>query len=114
MEAREDLDLDDIRRRLEVEREGLHDIDASTAETRRPVELDQAAVGRLSRMDALQVQAMAKAVGARRQGRMQRIEAALRRLNENDYGFCTACGGEVPARRLDLDLTIERCVGCAA
>ena len=114
MDAREDFDLDDIRRRLEAEREGLHAIDALSAEARRPVELDQAAVGRLSRMDALQVQAMAKAVGARRHGRVQRIEAALRRLDEDDYGFCTACGGEIPAKRLELDLSIERCVGCAA
>ena len=114
MGAREDLDLDDTRRRLEAERGAIREIDASSAEARRPVELDQAAVGRLSRMDALQVQAMAKAVGARRQGKLQRIDAALRRLDEGDYGFCTACGGEIPAKRLDLDLTIERCVGCAA
>ncbi len=114
MDARKDIDLDDIRGRLEAEREGLHAINASSVEARRPVELDQAAVGRLSRMDAMQVQAMAKAVGARRQGRMQRIEAAFRRLDEDDYGFCTACGGEIPAKRLELDLVIERCIGCAA
>ncbi len=114
MDTREDLDPDDIRRRLEAERGALREIDASSAEARRPVELDQAAVGRLSRMDAMQVQAMAKAVGARRQGRAQRIEATLRRLDEGDYGFCTVCGDEIPLKRLKLDLTVERCVGCAA
>ena len=114
MDMREDLDPDDIRRRLEAERESLREVDASSAEARRPVELDQAAVGRLSRMDAMQVQAMAKAVGVRRQHRAQRIEAVLRRLDEGDYGYCTVCGDEIPLKRLELDLTVGRCVGCAA
>lgn len=114
MDMREDLDPDDIRRRLEAERESLREIDASSAEARQPVELDQAAVGRLSRMDAMQVQAMAKSVGVRRQRRAQQIEAALRRLDEDDYGYCAVCGEEIPLKRLELDLTVGRCVGCAA
>ncbi|WP_433948574.1 hypothetical protein [Brevundimonas diminuta] len=39
----------------------LESLDALTDESRKPVELDQQSVGRLSRMDALQQQAMALA-----------------------------------------------------
>ena len=110
---RQDLDLDAIRQRLEAERDELLALSAGAAEERRPVELDQQSVGRLSRMDALQVQAMAQAVEVRRQGRLQRIEAALQRLDEGEYGYCVECGEEIPKKRLEVDLTLTHCVDCA-
>ena len=113
MSERPDLDPKAIRAALEDERAELLAVRESSAEDRRPVELDQQSVGRLSRMDAMQVQAMAQAVEARRKGRLQRIEAALKRLDEGDYGFCVACGEEIPMKRLTVDLTLAHCVDCA-
>jgi DnaK suppressor protein len=113
MSDRPDLDLPTIRRALEDERADLRHESEATAEEQRPVELDQQTVGRLSRMDALQVQAMAQALEARRQGRLRRIEAALQRLDAGDFGFCEECGDEIPVKRLDIDPATERCVDCA-
>jgi DnaK suppressor protein len=113
MSDRSDLDLQKIRRALEAERAELVHDSEFTAEEQRPVELDQQSVGRLSRMDALQVQAMAQALEARRQGRLVRIEAALQRLEAGDYGVCEECGDEIPTKRLEIDPAIERCVDCA-
>ena len=107
------MDPEAIRETLERERDELLEMSTAAADERRPVELDQQSVGRLSRMDALQVQAMAKALEVRRQGRLQRIEAALRRLEDGDYGYCAECGNEIPAKRLAIDPTIARCVNCA-
>lgn len=114
MSARPDLDFEKIKQALEREREELRAASAAAADERRPVEVDQQTVGRLSRMDALQAQAMAKAVEVRRQERRRRIEAALRRLAEGDYGYCDGCGEEIPAKRLAIDPTTTRCVDCAA
>ncbi len=111
--GRDDLDLDDIRRTLEAELDGLRTMSDAASDQRRPVELDQQSVGRLSRMDAMQVQAMAQAVDARRRGRQQQIVAALKRLDEGDYGYCVACGEPIAAKRLAIDLTAVRCIGCA-
>jgi len=113
MSDRRDVDLEAIRRVLEDERADLLHVSEATAEEQRPVELDQQSVGRLSRMDALQVQAMAQALEARRQGRLLRIEAALQRLDTGDYGFCEECGENIPAKRLEIDPATERCVDCA-
>jgi len=113
MSDRRDVDLEAIRRVLEDERADLLHVSEATAEEQRPVELDQQSVGRLSRMDALQVQAMAQALEARRQGRLLRIEAALQRLDAGDYGFCEECGENIPAKRLEIDPATERCVDCA-
>lgn len=77
------------------------------------VELDQQAVGRLSRMDALQNQAMAKATGARRQAERARLKAALIRMDEGEFGYCDGCGEEIPVGRLKLDPAAMNCVDCA-
>ncbi len=113
MAARKKPDLKALRRLLEAERAGLLEASESTVEERRPVELDQQSVGRLSRMDAMQVQAMAQAVEVRRRGRLQRIEAALKRLDAGDYGYCTSCDEDIPLKRLEIDPATERCVDCA-
>ncbi len=113
MGDRGDRDPEAVRRVLTQERETILELSAVSAESRRPVELDQQSVGRLSRMDALQVQAMAKAVETRRRGRLTLIDAALRRLEEGDYGTCTECGEDIPARRLAIDPTIASCIDCA-
>jgi len=114
MSGRRDLDPKAVRAALERERAELLAVRESSADDRRPVELDQQSVGRLSRMDAMQVQAMAQAVEVRRQGRLQRIEAALQRLDEGDYGFCLDCGEDIPMKRLTFDLTLAHCVDCAS
>lgn len=86
--------------------------DAAGAEGQRTVALDQQAVGRLSRMDAIQNQAMAQAQARRRDAERARIRAALVRLSEGEYGYCTECGEEIAPARLDVDPAIARCAEC--
>lgn len=90
----------------------LDDQDARTTASRAVVELDQQAVGRLSRMDALQNQAMAEAQKRRRQDQRRRIRAALSRLEDGEYGFCVDCGDEIEAQRLAVDPTLALCADC--
>ena len=78
------------------------------------VELDQTRVGRLSRMDAMQAQAMSKETGRRRRQKLIQIEAALRRLEDDDYGFCQECGEEIAAARLEVDPAVLLCIDCAS
>ena len=113
MAGRDDLDLGAIRRELEEERDALAKASATTSDERAPVGLDQQSVGRLSRMDAIQVQAMAIATEARRQDRIKRIEAALRRIDDDEYGYCLRCDEDIPAKRVAVDPTVTRCVDCA-
>ncbi|MEL6265095.1 MAG: TraR/DksA C4-type zinc finger protein [Pseudomonadota bacterium] len=85
----------------------------ATSDDRKPVELDQQSVGRLSRMDALQVQAMATAQSRRRAAERSRLTTALKRIGEDDYGWCDDCGDEIGEGRLRIDLAATRCVDCA-
>lgn len=113
MSDRDDLDLEAIRRALAGELDALAESSAAGAAARRPVALDQSSVGRLSRMDAMQVQAMAQASEARRRQRSRRIEAALRRIDTDEFGYCAVCGEAIPAKRLAVDPTLAHCIDCA-
>ncbi|MBK5934241.1 TraR/DksA family transcriptional regulator [Rhodovulum imhoffii] len=106
--------LSAFRKRLEKELAALHEETRTGAYGARPVTLDQQSVGRLSRMDAMQQQAMAKATQARRKTQVRRIQAALTRLKEEEFGYCSECGEKIALARLEFDPTIPTCIGCAA
>jgi DnaK suppressor protein len=97
---------------LELRRE-LESLASASRQSAEVVELDQSRVGRLSRMDALQAQAMAQASGRRRSVMLQRIGAALTRLDTGDYGFCAACEEPIDPKRLEFDPAATLCIGCA-
>ncbi|MEM9280058.1 MAG: TraR/DksA C4-type zinc finger protein [Pseudomonadota bacterium] len=107
------IDLEKAKERLEAKRVELEGLSEISREARDTVELDQQAVGRLSRMDAMQQQAMAEAQERTRRHDLQRIELAYRRITDGDYGYCTECDEEIPDGRLAIDPMAERCVKCA-
>ena len=78
------------------------------------VELDQSKVGRLSRMDAMQAQAMAKASSQRRVEMLQRITVALKRIDDGEYGLCAKCDEPINPKRLEFDPTVLLCINCAS
>lgn len=103
---------EDIRARLARRVAELDAEDRAGAEGQAVVALDQTSVGRLSRMDALQRQAMAQATARRRAAERARVEAALRRLDEGEYGFCAVCGDEIAPARLEADPAAPLCAAC--
>lgn len=80
----------------------------------KPVELDPASVGRLSRMDAMQGQNMALESKRRTEQHLQRILSTLQRIQTGgeDYGFCCDCGEDIGLNRLKFDPTVLRCIKC--
>jgi DnaK suppressor protein len=102
-----------LRERLEKELEELDALLQETARDSATVQLDQQSVGRLTRMDAMRVQAMAQETQRRRRERRPRIEAALKRIERGEYGYCTRCGEAISEKRLEVDPTYPLCVNCA-
>ena len=106
-------DFSELRQRRLAELEVLESETDQAADARKTVTLDQQAVGRLSRMDAMQQQAMAQAQERRRDQHRLKIQATLARIDEGEYGFCTDCGEDIAPKRLELDPTVARCLSCA-
>ncbi len=92
----------------------LENAAATGAESAAVVELDQAKVGRLSRMDAMQAQAMAKAAGQRREASLRRITQALKRVDDGEFGACEECDQPINPKRLEFDPTATLCIACAS
>jgi len=103
-----------VRSRLQALRQEIENLDAMSSEARATVQLDQQSVGRISRVDALQRQAMAEATSRKRAVEIRRIDLALARLDADEYGWCEACGDEVGEKRLKIDPAAALCIGCAA
>ena len=107
------IDIEKFRKILIDQKDELEKLIESSRNTREPVELDQTRQGRVSRQDALMQQEMAKAADRRRQIEVQRIEAALKRLESGDYGYCAACDEPIAEKRLLLDPAVPTCIACA-
>jgi DnaK suppressor protein len=110
---RVDIDLEYFTSLLEQRRDDILARQDGQQEAAGTVELDQSRVGRLSRMDALQQQAMARATHQRSALELQRIEAALVRIRTGDYGCCLKCGEDIAKKRLQADPGALSCITCA-
>ena len=106
--------MDNMKQKLVALKKELERIADTGDDPAAVVQLDQTKVGRLSRMDALQAQAMAQASGERRAAQLREIDAALRRIDDGSYGDCERCETPINPRRLDADPTARLCIDCAS
>jgi len=108
-----DGDREFFRARLIEQRDELLRVRETGEQAAGTVELDQGKVGRLSRMDAMQAQAMSQESNRRREIRLRQIDAALGRLDAGEFGWCFDCDEEIARLRLEFDPAATRCLSCA-
>lgn len=89
----------------------LEQLLSDSKQSSQAVDLDQP-IGRLSRMDALQQQAMAKANRAANQRRLQLIESALQAIKQQRYGECRRCEEPIGFPRLKARPESPFCLDC--
>lgn len=111
--TKDKMDPKAYRRRIEAGllavEQALEQADAAAG----PVMLDQSSVGRLSRMDAMQQQAMAAGIRARLASQKLKLQSALDRVAAGTYGLCCQCETEIDAERLDSDPAAVFCADCS-
>jgi DnaK suppressor protein len=109
-----DTDLQKFKQLLEVQRDELMASQQMAQGATKTVELDQASVGRISRMDAMQSQSMAVETTRLRQQQLRKIASALALIESGDYGYCSLCDNEINLKRLEIDPASTMCVPCAS
>ncbi|MCL7750590.1 TraR/DksA family transcriptional regulator [Guyparkeria hydrothermalis] len=105
-----------LRAQLLERREALRERLSGSDESTERVEIDSACQSKesqLSRTESAQVREMARALRARWKRELGRVDGALRRIENEEYGNCFVCGEPIPARRLQNDPSVTRCVECA-
>lgn len=103
-----------IKNKLRLDRQVLEESLAANPDASGVVELDQTRQGRVSRIDAMQQQAMAQANQASGRRRLVAIDAALSRIEEGFYGQCAECGESIAAARLAARPEVRMCLECKA
>lgn len=111
--AESELDLKHFRLILIRLRDELLEAEEVSGDDTKTVELDQARIGRLSRMDQMQSQQMALESQRRRKVQIRKIDAAWQRLENGEFGICSYCEGRIELERLEFDPTTVLCSECA-
>lgn len=81
-------------------------------ELTKPVAPDNA-IGRLSRMDAINNKTINDASLRENKIKLQKLERALERVDNESFGKCTKCGEEIAFGRLKFMPWTTKCVKCA-
>lgn len=103
------IDLEEI---IVEELEKIRSESADSEEERKAIAPD-VAIGRLSRLDAMQMQEVAKEADRRREERVSLLEMALEQLDSGTYGRCARCGEDIAFERLKVTPEATICSGCA-
>ncbi len=101
-----------LRAQLVSQQQELAELLSNAGESTGPVTLDQQSVGRVSRIDAIQQQQMAIANQQQASDMLKRIELALRRIDDGEYGDCLQCGEPIAHARLQAQPFASLCIDC--
>ena len=85
--------------------------EAKAAEDVAPIAPDKA-IGRLSRLDSMQIQEMAKNAQRRREKRIQDLKRALERMDAGTFGICERCSEWIEFERLNVQPESTACGKC--
>lgn len=108
------MDIDIFKQLLLTQQKELLDVQQSGKKAAATVKLDQTSVGRLSRMDAMQSQAMLQEAVRRREQSLRDIDEALAKIESGDYGLCEECGEEIAEKRLHFNPAVYCCIECSS
>lgn len=104
--------LDELRAELQRQTRKLEHSMRTTSRTLKPAQLDQSAVGRLSRMDTMQTQGLNRGLQEREQAKLGQINEALKRMDAGTYGQCVVCDAPIGFERLLVFPEAPNCSGC--
>lgn len=78
----------------------------------KPIAPDNA-IGRISRMEAINAKSVNEKALANARNRKSRLETALDKIDDPDFGLCVICDEDIPIGRLMLMPEVSTCVRCA-
>ncbi|KAF0191977.1 MAG: DnaK suppressor protein [Gammaproteobacteria bacterium] len=103
--------LEELRRNLETLRSELGAQRQRGEANAAPVDVNLP-IGRLTRMDALQQQHMARASQEGHGLRLREVAVALAAIDSGDYGYCRQCGEAIGFPRLKARPETRYCIHC--
>jgi len=106
------MDKNRIKEQIVVEIENTRDLVSKYRDLTKPIAPENA-IGRVSRMDAINNRSVNEAALRTAEIKLKNLEIALGRVDDPDFGYCARCKGEIPTGRLMLLPHSRTCVKCA-
>ena len=103
----------EMRERLQSRAAELRDTISRIDGTTAPVSPNNA-IGRLTRLDAMQATSMRRAVARDHELELQNVERALKAIAAGDYGVCRRCKEDIAEARLRAKPEAVLCVACTS
>jgi len=97
-----------IQREIEKTRKSISEYDEIT----KPIEPENA-IGRISRMDAINNKSVVEAALRQAREKLKKLEFVITRLGKEDFGICAKCKNPIPSGRILLVPESIFCVHCA-
>ncbi len=101
-----------IKKKIESEIEKTSKSILEYKKLNRPISPDNA-IGRVSRMDAINNKSVLDAALKKAEIRLQGLKMVEQKLETKDFGACIKCKKEIPLARLLLVPESNKCVNCA-
>jgi DnaK suppressor protein len=105
-------ELTAIRSKIDLRIEELNGLLEDDTEDTKPIEPD-VSIGRLSRLDSMQMQQMALEQKRRQEAELQKLQEALKRIEDGSYGNCMLCRQPIAPARLEAQPDAILCINCA-
>jgi DnaK suppressor protein len=102
----------EIRIKIESEIEKTRNLVKEYTDLTRPVEPENA-IGRISRMDAIQNKSVTEAALRKTKEKLEKLEFALSKINDDDFGICIKCKKTIPLGRILIMPQSQTCVNCS-
>ena len=99
----------DIIKKIEIAKSQVLELKELT----KPIAPD-CAIGRVSRMDAINNKSVNEAALRQKQHLLKSLEIALKSIHEERFGICISCGQSIPMGRILLMPGSKKCVNCAS
>ncbi len=106
------MDRKILRQKIEAALAQTEDAVRGYEEMSAPVSPDDA-IGRVSRMDAINNKSVTEATLRQARTRLSKLQFALTQVDDELFGFCSNCKQPIPEQRLLLLPESRHCVRCA-
>lgn len=101
-----------LKEKIEQKINRLHEDIADLEELTQPIAPENA-IGRVSRMDAINNKAVNEQALRQARAKLSKLEQALAHIDQPSFGKCSRCGQQIPMARILFKPESTRCVNCA-
>jgi DnaK suppressor protein len=112
-DALDSATLERFRVRLEARARDIRTTIERSSDQTTKVKPDSA-IGRLTRVDAVQAGYVGDAVRSQMRAELARVERALRNIDDGTFGMCRSCEDALPKARLEAKPDATLCIECAS